>query len=221
MNERLAWVCTHCRRAAVVTVLVAATTGIAQAGPHRARLSKDLADRLAAGDQRSTRVIVSGSEELVVTLATRYGARVTKTLRGGAVLEVTGGQLDALSQDPDVDHLSGDVPVHRMMALANEAIGADQLLTVLMPYRTSSPASQGDAEEVVQRLGTASELIEITPMVDGFFGPESDASSLRRRFTVGRARVRLRQRVAQQIGPQQHDQPQAQDEGGGRRSDDP
>ena len=50
-----------------------------------------------------------------------------KRLRSGAVLEVTGGQLDAISQDPDVDHVAGDVPVRRMMAVTTQATGADQV----------------------------------------------------------------------------------------------
>jgi len=73
--------------------------------------------------------------------------------------------------------------------LVAAAIGADKLLCVLMPYRTSSPASQQDAEEVVRRLGTSSELVDITAMVDGFFGPESDASSLRRGNFMARQRM--------------------------------
>ena len=56
----------------------------------------------------------------------RKSATVKKVLRHGAVLEVTGGQLDALSQDPDVAHLSGDVAVSRMSVTA-QAIGADQV----------------------------------------------------------------------------------------------
>jgi NAD+ synthase len=58
-----------------------------------------------------------------------------------------------------------------------------------MPYRTSSPASRDDAEAVVKRLGGPSELVDITPMVDGFFGPESDASSLRRGNFMARQRM--------------------------------
>ncbi len=60
------------------------------------------------------------------TLATRYGAVLKKSLRGGAVLELTGGQLEALSDDPSVDHLSGDARVQRM-SVTNEATGATQV----------------------------------------------------------------------------------------------
>src|SRR5688572_18507044 len=111
--------------ATLAIVLLAATA--AQAGPRRARLSKDLVDRLAAGDQSSTRIIVCAPREQIETLATRYGARVHKTLRNCSVLEVGAGQLEALAQDPEVDYVSEDTPVRRMMAVTTGAIGADQV----------------------------------------------------------------------------------------------
>jgi subtilisin family serine protease len=98
-----------------------------EAGPRRARLSRDLAERLATGAAGSSRIIVSGSDTDLERLAARHGARVTKVLRGAAVFEVTAVQLDALSQDVEVAHLSGDVPVRRTMAVASPAIGADQV----------------------------------------------------------------------------------------------
>jgi NAD+ synthase len=70
-----------------------------------------------------------------------------------------------------------------------EAIGADRLLCVLMPYRTSSDASRTDAEEVVRRLGVASELVDISPMVDAFFGGQPDAAPLRRGNFMARQRM--------------------------------
>ena len=90
------------------------------------------------------------------------------------------GQLRQAGFERAVLGLSGGIDSALVAYLTAEAIGADKLLCVLMPYRTSSPASRSDAEEVVRRLGTASELADITPMVDGFYGPETDASDLRR-----------------------------------------
>lgn len=58
-----------------------------------------------------------------------------------------------------------------------------------MPYRTSSAASRTDAEAVVERLGCASELVEITPMVDGFYGDDGTASALRRGNFMARMRM--------------------------------
>jgi NAD+ synthase len=99
------------------------------------------------------------------------------------------GQLRQAGFDRAVLGLSGGIDSALVAYLTAEAIGADKVLTVLMPYRTSSPASQGDAEEVVSRLKTASELVDITPMVDGFYGPASDASSLRRGNFMARQRM--------------------------------
>ena len=47
-------------------------------------------------------------------------------LRHGAVLTVDGSALASLSEDPAVDHLSGDAPVFATMAVTAPAIGADQ-----------------------------------------------------------------------------------------------
>jgi NAD+ synthase len=99
------------------------------------------------------------------------------------------GQLRQAGFERAVLGLSGGIDSALVAFLTAEAIGADRLLCVLMPYRTSSPASQGDAEAVVEQLGCASELVDISPMVDGFFEPDSDASSLRRGNFMARMRM--------------------------------
>ncbi len=95
--------------------------------------------------------------------------------------------------------LSGGIDSALVAYLVSEAIGADRLLCVLMPYRTSSPASVSDASEVVRRLGCASERIEISGMVDAFYGrdgvpgaagPEGlEASPVRRGNLMARTRM--------------------------------
>ena len=99
---------------ALILVVVLVLPQDAHAGPHRARLSRDVADRLAQGVEASSDVIVAASDAAVDQLAVRYGARLKRRISGGAVLEVTGGQLDAISQDADVAHVAGDLPVQRM-----------------------------------------------------------------------------------------------------------
>ena len=110
-------------------LLVVLFPAVANAGPHRAKLSKDLEARLAAGRSEATNVIVSGTDAEIQTLAIRYGAVVKKSLRGAAVLEVAGGQLEAITSDPDVAHISGDARVQRMIATTTEATGAPQVWT--------------------------------------------------------------------------------------------
>ena len=85
--------------------------------------------------------------------------------------------------------LSGGIDSALVAYLVSEAIGAERLLCVLMPYRTSSPASRADAEEVDRRLGAASEVIDISPMVDAFFAGDPDASPLRRGNFMARQRM--------------------------------
>ncbi len=109
------------------------------------------------------------------------------------------GQLRQAGFDRAVLGLSGGIDSALVAYLVAEAIGPEQLLCVLMPYRTSSPASRGDAEEVVGRLGCASELVDISPMVDGYFGADGvpgasgaeglEASPLRRGNFMARMRM--------------------------------
>ena len=99
------------------------------------------------------------------------------------------GQLRQAGFERAVLGLSGGIDSALVAYLVASAIGPEQLLCVLMPYRTSSPASRADAEEVVRALGTASEVVEITPMVDGYFGVESEASALRRGNFAARMRM--------------------------------
>jgi NAD+ synthase len=95
--------------------------------------------------------------------------------------------------------LSGGIDSALVAHLVAEAIGPERLLCVMMPYRTSSPASRADAEEVVRRLGCASDLFDISPMVDGYFGTDTvpgtlgseglTASPLRRGNFMARTRM--------------------------------
>ena len=86
------------------------------------------------------------------------------------IAEFIRGQLRQAGFERAVLGLSGGIDSALVAYLTADAIGAERLHCVLMPYRTSSPASRGDAEEVVRRLGCSSELVDITPMVDGYFG---------------------------------------------------
>jgi NAD+ synthase len=109
------------------------------------------------------------------------------------------GQLRQAGFEKAVLGLSGGIDSALVAYLTADAIGPQRLLCVLMPYRTSSPASRADAEAVVADLGCASELVEITSMVDGYFGrddvageagPEGlEAAPLRRGNFMARMRM--------------------------------
>jgi NAD+ synthase len=95
--------------------------------------------------------------------------------------------------------LSGGIDSALVAYLVAEAIGPERLLGVLMPYRTSSAASRTDAATVVAALGCPSELVEITTMVDAYFGTDDavgaggeagrSASTVRRGNFMARTRM--------------------------------
>jgi NAD+ synthase len=99
------------------------------------------------------------------------------------------GQLRQAGFERLVLGLSGGIDSALVAYLSAEAIGAERLLCVLMPYRTSSEASVADARSVVDALGAASELVDISPMVDGYFAPDPDATPLRRGNFMARQRM--------------------------------
>jgi NAD+ synthase len=101
------------------------------------------------------------------------------------------GQLRQAGFERAVVGLSGGIDSAVVAFLVAEAIGAERLLAVLMPYRTSSPESRSDAEDVVAKLGCASELIDISPMVDGYFAADPDASPIRKGNFMARQRMAI------------------------------
>ena len=86
--------------------------------------------------------------------------------------------------------LSGGIDSALVAYLAAEAIGPENVLAILMPYKTSSPESRGDAETIVEDLGLPSELVDISPIVDGYFDESrAGATPLRRGNFMARARM--------------------------------
>jgi NAD+ synthase len=82
--------------------------------------------------------------------------------------------------------LSGGIDSALVAYLCAEAVGPERLLTVLMPYRTSSPDSRLDAEDVASRLGCASTLVDISPIVDGYFEEANAPAEAARAESVDR-----------------------------------
>jgi NAD+ synthase len=89
--------------------------------------------------------------------------------------------------------LSGGVDSGTVAYLAARAIGAENLLAVRMPYRTSSEASETDALRVVDALGCRTELVDITPMVEPMLELIHDDDPVA--LNVRRGNVMARQRM--------------------------
>ena len=63
--------------------------------------------------------------------------------------------------------LSGGVDSSLVAALAAEALGAENVIGVRMPYRTSSPESLEHAQMVIAALGIEARTVDISAAVDG------------------------------------------------------
>jgi serine protease AprX len=99
-----------------------------QGRSHRAHLSADLEARLLLHrTPSSNRVIVRGTRAAIDVLAARHDIRVVRWLGTGAVVTADNSALESLAGDPDVDTLSGDVPVRPFMSVSNASTQANKV----------------------------------------------------------------------------------------------
>jgi NAD+ synthase (glutamine-hydrolysing) len=85
--------------------------------------------------------------------------------------------------------LSGGVDSAVTAFISTEALGAENVIGVRMPYRTSNPESLTHAQLVIDRLGIQSRTIDISPAVDGYLSNEPDADPARRGNVMARERM--------------------------------
>ncbi|MCX6122646.1 MAG: NAD+ synthase [Ignavibacteriales bacterium] len=85
--------------------------------------------------------------------------------------------------------VSGGVDSAVSAALAAEALGKENVLGVMIPYRTSNPKSVEDATLVIQTMGIQSELVDISKMVDGYCEDNKITDALRRGNVMARMRM--------------------------------
>ncbi|MDQ6714375.1 MAG: NAD+ synthase [Candidatus Dormibacteraeota bacterium] len=87
--------------------------------------------------------------------------------------------------------LSGGVDSSLVAALAAEALGADNVLALIMPYKTSDPKSKSDALQVVKQLGIHQLEIDISPQIDTYFSRFPEADQKRRGNKMARERMSI------------------------------
>lgn len=85
--------------------------------------------------------------------------------------------------------LSGGLDSALVCYLAVEALGAENVLAVCMPYMTSNPDSLTHAQIVIEKLGVPSVVISITDMVEPLIERYPNASQTRRGNIMARARM--------------------------------
>lgn len=87
--------------------------------------------------------------------------------------------------------LSGGVDSSLSAMLAAEALGPEQVLGILMPYKSSSQESLAHGELVVRKSSINSLTIEITPQIDAYFERFPDADQKRRGNKMARERMTI------------------------------
>ncbi len=99
-------------------------------------------------------------------------SEVTRVGMSHAVIALSGGLDSALS-----------------CVLAVEALGAENVLVVRMPYKASSKDSLNHAQLLIDQLGVQSKTIEITDMVEPLFKLDPQISKIRMGNIMARERM--------------------------------
>jgi NAD+ synthase len=130
-----------------------------------------------------------------------YGKRMETTVDEGQELKINPAFVRKMLVDfiRDETHnagfrkavigLSGGVDSALSAYLAAEALGHNNVLAVLMPYKTSNPESSAHAHLVVEALKIRSEVCDITRMVDPYLETQKLHDKVRRGNVMARMRM--------------------------------
>ena len=88
-----------------------------------------------------------------------------------------------------VINLSGGLDSALACVLVAQALGAENVLALRLPYRTSSPNSLEHAQLIIDQFKVQSETIDITGMVDPLIERDLKISNTRRGNIMARARM--------------------------------
>jgi len=85
--------------------------------------------------------------------------------------------------------LSGGIDSALSCVLAVEALGAENVLAVRMPFKSSNADSLGHAGLLIEQLQIPNKTIEITPMVEPLFDTDPEMTKLRKGNIMARERM--------------------------------
>jgi NAD+ synthase len=85
--------------------------------------------------------------------------------------------------------VSGGIDSAVVAALAARALGAQNVLGVLMPYRESDPQSEAHGRLLCESVGIRAQRVDISAMADGYLTEHADISRHRRGNVLARSRM--------------------------------
>lgn len=93
------------------------------------------------------------------------------------------------------DHLvvgvSGGLDSAVVTFLSARAIGSQNVLGVILPYKDSDPGNIEDANDIISRTGVKKHIVDITPQVDPYFVKFPEADKNRRGNKMARERMSI------------------------------
>ena len=98
----------------------------------------------------------------------RHGLRLDTALAEQILVRFIADAISKFGFTRAVVATSGGIDSALTCALAARALGPDNVLALMLPYRTSNPTSRGDAETLAQALGVESGVIDVSQAVDGY-----------------------------------------------------
>ena len=98
-------------------------------------------------------------------------------------------EVEAAGMARAVVGLSGGIDSAVSAALCARAFGPEEVLAVLIPYRTSSAESEAHARLVADGLGVVQRKVDITAMADGYLAPQKVADARRAGNVMARCRM--------------------------------
>lgn len=85
--------------------------------------------------------------------------------------------------------ISGGVDSALAAYLSAKSVGAENVVGVIMPYKSSNPENEKDAEELITNLNLKRYRIKITPQVDQYYNQFPDADQTRKGNKMARERM--------------------------------
>lgn len=120
-------------------------------------------------------------------------ADINLTLNTNLARDILAGfiksEITRVGMSRAIINLSGGLDSALSCVLAVEALGAENVVALRLPYRASSPDSLEHAQLLIDQLGIQSETIEITDMVEPLFKLDPGMSKVRKGNVMARERM--------------------------------